>query len=188
MRRTNVYVDLDGREICLEHLDAEERKLLARIRRRARTHPDWTHFRNYWVRAVAEFYDARRIPRKVARESVVFRIAQDLGSRLGIAAGLIRPDDSRSELEALIEEQFPSKRDFCKATGLPEEALSAFLAGRQDLSLEMLDEALERIGYRLHIIPAPQRTALSESTYAHATRASSRRSTARNPRRGGRRP
>src|SRR5262249_3410140 len=123
MRQPRVYVDLDGREICLEHLDAEERKLLARIRRRARTTPDWTDFRNYWVRAVASFYDARRVPRKVARESLVFRVAQDLSGRLGIAAGLIRPDDSRSELEALIEEQFPSKRDFCKATGLPEKTL-----------------------------------------------------------------
>ena len=44
---------------------------------------------------MAEFYDARRVPRKVSRESAVFRVAQDLSSRLGIAAGLIRPDDFR---------------------------------------------------------------------------------------------
>src|SRR5262245_30775157 len=118
MTRTNVYVDLDEREICLGHLDAEERKLLARIRWRARTHPDWCAFDTYWTRAVGEFYDARRVPRKVSRESAVFRVAQDLSSRLGIAAGLIRPDDYRSELEALIREQFPSERAFCKATGL----------------------------------------------------------------------
>ncbi len=157
MPQTNLYVDLDGREICLGHLDAEERKLLARIRRRARTHPDWCDFRNYWGRALAEFYDARRAPRKVSRESAVYRVAEDLWSRLGIAAGLVRPDDYRSELEALIREQFPSRRAFCEATGLAEDALSAFLAGRQDLPLEKLNEALERIGYRLHIIPALER-------------------------------
>src|SRR5436190_2497499 len=151
MPRTNVYVDLDGREICLEHLDAEERALLTRIRRRARTHPDWADFRNYWVRAVAEFYDARRVPRKAARESAVYRVAQDLGSRLGIASGLISPDDYRSELEALIRARFPSEEAFCKATGIAVEALSAFLAGRQDLPLNMLNAALARIGYRLHI-------------------------------------
>jgi hypothetical protein len=150
-------VDLDGREICLGHLDDEERKLLARIRRRVRTHPDWADFRNYWVRAVAEFYDARRVPRKVARDGAVYRVAEDLSSRLGIAAGLIRPDDSRSELEDLIRQHFPSERAFCEATGLPDEALSAFLAGRADLPLEMLNEALERVGYRLHIIPAPRK-------------------------------
>src|SRR5688572_7151322 len=102
MTRTNVYVDLDGRDICLGHLDAEERKLLTRIRRRARTHPDWGDFRNYWVAAVAKFYDARRVPRKVSREGAVFRVAQDLSSRLGIAEGVIQPDDYLSELEALI--------------------------------------------------------------------------------------
>jgi hypothetical protein len=156
MPRNNIYVDLDGREICLGHLDAEERKLLARIRRRARTHPDWADFRNYWVRAVAEFYDARRLPRKMTRQGAVYRVAEDLSSRLGIATGLIRPDDSRSELEDLIREQFASERAFCEATGIAEEALSAFLSGRQDLPLEMLNEALERVGYRLHIIPAPK--------------------------------
>jgi hypothetical protein len=46
MQRTNRYVDLDGRQICLEHLDGEERKLLERIRRRARTHRGWADFRN----------------------------------------------------------------------------------------------------------------------------------------------
>jgi hypothetical protein len=151
-----VYVDLDGREICLGHLDAEEKRLLARIRRRARTHPNWNDFDNYWVRAVGEFYDARGVPRKVSRESTVYRVAQDLSSRLGIAAGLIRPDDYRSELEELIGEQFPSERAFCKAAGIDEETLNAFLAGRKELPLEVLNEALERVGYRLHIIPAPQ--------------------------------
>ena len=31
MVQTSVYVDMDGRDICLGHLDAEERKLLARV-------------------------------------------------------------------------------------------------------------------------------------------------------------
>ena len=119
MPPTNVYVDLDRREICLEHLDGEERKLLARIRRRARTHPDWADFRNYWVRVVAEFYDARGVPRKVSREKAVYRVAEDLWSRLGLAAGLIRPDDYRSELEALVSETFPSEGAFCQATAVP---------------------------------------------------------------------
>jgi hypothetical protein len=157
MPHSNHHVDLNGREICLGHLDTEEKQLLARIRRRARTHPDWCDFRNYWVRAVAEFYDARRVPRKVARATAVYQVAQDLWSRLGIAAGLVRPDDYRSELEAVIREQFPSKAAFCEATGIEEEALRAFLAGRQELPLEVLNAGLERIGYRLHIIAAPPR-------------------------------
>jgi hypothetical protein len=157
MPQTNVYLDLDGREICLGHLDAEERKLLARIRRRARTHPDWYGFRNYWVGAVTAFYDERRVPRKALAASAVYRVAEDLWSRLGIAAGLLRPDDYRSELEALIREQFPSEQAFCKATGLSEEVLNAFLAGRGEPPLDVLNAALERIGYGLHIRAARER-------------------------------
>jgi hypothetical protein len=33
--------------------------------------------------------------------------------------------------------------------------LSHVLAGRKDLSLESLGKALERIGYRLRIVPSP---------------------------------
>jgi hypothetical protein len=109
------------------------------------------------MREVGAFYDARGVSRRVSSGSVPVRIAQDLSSRLGIAAGLVRPDDYRSELEALIREQFLSERAFCQATGISEEALSAFLAGRQDLPLDEPNEALERIGYCLHIIAAPQR-------------------------------
>jgi hypothetical protein len=156
MSGTNTYVDLDGNEICLGHLDAEERKLLARIRRRARTNPDWCDFDHYWLCAVAQFYDARGVPRKVTTRSPVYRVAQDLSSRLGIAAGLIRPDDYRNELEDLIGEKFPSRRAFCKATGISEDMLSHVLAGRKDLSLEALTAALARIGYRLRIVPAPE--------------------------------
>jgi hypothetical protein len=155
MRQPEVYVDLDGREICLGHLDAEERKLLARIRRRARTHPDWDAFDNYWTRAVGEFYDARGVSRKVSREGAVYRVAQDLSSRIALAAGLVRVGDYRDELEELVRAQYPTQRAFCEATGLGEDMLSHVLAGRKDLSVEALSRALGRIGYRLRILPAP---------------------------------
>jgi hypothetical protein len=151
-----VYFDLDGQAICLGHLDAQERKLLARIRRRARIHPDWDDFDNYWTHAVGKFYDARGIPRTKSRDGVVFRVAQDLSSRLGIASGLVRPDDYQGELEELIREKFPSRRAFCEATGLSEDMLSHVLAGRKDLSLAKLTAALERIGYRLRIVYVPE--------------------------------
>ncbi len=149
MKTTESYVDLDGNEIALGNLSADERRLLARLRRRVRTHPDWCDFDNYWMRTVAEFYDSREISRKVAMRRPVYRIAQDLGNRLGIEQGFIRPPDYRGELEELILEQFPSRRAFCKATGLSEDMLSHVLAGRKDLSLGALEEALGRIGYRL---------------------------------------
>jgi transcriptional regulator with XRE-family HTH domain len=154
MRDADVYVNLRGQEIPLDSLDAQERKLLARLRRRARTHPGWTDFGNYWVREVATFYDARRVPRAQSRRSAVYQVAQDLCSRLGVAAGLVRAPDYRAELEGLIRERFRTRRAFAEATGLSEAMLSHVLAGRKDLSLESLAKALEHIGYRLRILPA----------------------------------
>ena len=46
-------------------------------------------------------------------------------------------------------EHFPSQRAFAKATGLSEDLVDDLLAGRKPLSLEALEPALERIGYRL---------------------------------------
>ncbi len=157
MKRTSVYVDLDGNEIPLDNLDAEERRLLARLRRRARTHPDWCDFDAYWMRSVLGFYDHRGLSRREQVRTVVYRIAQDLGNRLGIAADRIRPPDYRDELEGLIAEHYPSRQAFCRATGLSEDMLSHVLAGRKDFSLAALEQALARIGYRLRIAPDRQR-------------------------------
>ena len=153
MKRSDVYIDLEGNALSLAGLDAEERRLVARLCRRARTHPDWTDFDNYWTREVGRFYDARGVPRRVSRASVPVRIAQDLSGRLGIAAGLVRVGDWRDDLEDLVRKEFPTRRAFCEATGISEDMLSHVLAGRKDLSLATLTKALERIGYRLAITP-----------------------------------
>jgi hypothetical protein len=155
MRAANVYVDLDGNEIALDALDGEERQLVDRLRRRARTHPDWCDFGTYYLRAVTEFYDRRGVRRKAVVQTAVFRIAQDLSSRLGSAAGLVRIGDWRHDLEELIRAEFPSRRAFCEATGIGEDMLSHVLAGRKDLSLAALTKGLERIGYGLHIRRLP---------------------------------
>jgi hypothetical protein len=157
MKNTNSYLDLDGNAISLTHLDAKERRLVARLRRRARAHPDWCDFDNYWMREVAAFYDARGWSRARSTETAVFQIAQDLSSRLGIKSGMVRSPDYLDELEDLIRTRFPSRRAFCKATGLSEDLLSHVLAGRKHFSVQTLTKALARIGYRLRIVPLPHR-------------------------------
>jgi hypothetical protein len=159
MSQTDVYRDLDGELISLAGLDSEERRLVTRLRRRARTKLDWDAFDNYWTVAVLAFYQARGLAAKAVPRTVPWRIAQDLSGRLGIGAGLVRPDDYRDELEDLIEEKFPSRRAFCEATGIAEDMLSHVLAGRKDLSLDALTKALARIGYRLRILPGPKLSA-----------------------------
>jgi hypothetical protein len=154
MRQTDVYVDLEGQALSLAGLDADERRLVSRLRRRART-ASWDAFDNYWTAAVRAFYAARGLSRAAVARTVPWRIAQDLSGRLAVAAGLARVPDYRDELEELIRTKFPSRRAFCQATGLSEDMLSHVLAGRKDLSLAALTEALGRIGYRLRILPSP---------------------------------
>ena len=154
MIRVETYTDLDGERISLTGLDADERRLVKGLRRRAKQKPDWNNFDNFAFRLVGEFYDARGVPRKVSVHSVPFRIAQDLSSRLGIDQGMIRPDDYRDELQELIDNRFSTRSAFCRATGIAPDMLSHVLAGRKDLSLETLSKALGRIGYRLRIVPA----------------------------------
>jgi hypothetical protein len=153
MDRPDNYVDLKGREISLRDLDADERRLLAKIQARAATQPPWNEYENYWVAAVASFYDARGLTRAESRRTAVYRIAQDLGGRIAVAAGLARLSDYRDELEEIIRTRFKTRRAFCEATGLSEDMLSHVLARRKDLSLESLTQALSRIGFRMRIVP-----------------------------------
>jgi len=144
---------MDGNEICLGHLDAEERRLLGQIRRRARTHPDWDDFDNYWTAGVPAFYQARGLDRRAVARTILWRIAQDLSGRIAVAAGLARMSDYRDDLEELIRTKYATQRAFCEATGLSQDMLSHFLAGRKELSLGALTKALARIGHTLHIRP-----------------------------------
>ncbi len=157
MARDGVYVDLKESEISLSRLDKEERRLVSVLLRRAATHPGWTEFDNFWFKAVGDFYDARGLTRKQSRQTAVVRIALDLSARLAVKAGLARLPDYRDELEELIRRQFPTRRAFCEATGLSEDLLSHVLARRKHVSIRTLTEALKRIGYVLHITPAPAR-------------------------------
>jgi hypothetical protein len=155
MTRNDVYVDLQGHAISLAKLDEEERKLVSALRRRAATKRNWTDFDNFWMDAVARFYDARGLTRKQSRRTEVFQIAQDLSARLAVESGRARLSDYRDELAELVTQQFPTRRAFCKATGLSEDLLSHVLAHRKHVSIRTLTEALDRIGYALHITPAP---------------------------------
>jgi hypothetical protein len=155
MSKQATYGDLFGREWALPDLDAEERRLLAEIRRRARSHPDWNDFENYWSARVDEFYDARGLGPKDYMQRPVYLIAQDLGGRMAIAAGFARMPDYVDEIEWLIRTRYKSRRAFCKATGISEAMLSHVLAGRKHLAIDTLAKALARIGYRIHIAPLP---------------------------------
>ena len=158
MTRPDLYIDVRGREWSLAGLDGEERALVADLQERARTHPDWNDFDNYWSRKVTALYDQRGVPRSQTVRCTVFKIAQDLSGRIGIAAGYIRPSDYRDELDDLIRNRFSTRQEFCEATGLSDEELGQVLARRKHLSIEILTQALERIGYTVRIAPRTMET------------------------------
>jgi hypothetical protein len=158
MKDPEIYVDLDGQEIYLGHLDVEERQLLVRIKRKAKTLSDWDAFDNWWTVAVTGFYAARGMDKKAVPRTIPWRIAQDYSSRLAVSEGQARLGDYRDDLERLVRERFPSRRAFCEATGLSETMLSHVLAGRKDLSLTSLTRALDVIGFRLVLRPGLQKS------------------------------
>jgi hypothetical protein len=156
MIQANRYFDIRGNMLDTSSLDDDERKLVDELTDFAKEHPDarTAKYENYWVSRVGDFYTARGLsPRGVTR-SIVWRIARDINSRLMLAAGLAKRGDYRDELENLIHIQYKSRRAFCEATGLSEDMLSHVLAKRKDFGIQTLADALGKIGYTIHIVPA----------------------------------
>lgn len=147
------YVNLKGDFIAVADLTVAEQKFVAKLKRQAKQLGDWNEFENYWTREVGDFYKDSGLTRTQMRATGVYRIAQDLGSRLAVEAGLARVPDYRDELDALIRSRFQTRREFCQATGLTEDMLSHVLSGRKHLAIETLSEALQKIGFSLRIVP-----------------------------------
>ncbi len=147
------YTDLKGKVFSLARLDPDEQELVRCFIARAKSHPDWDAYRNFWMAAVWEFYSARGLTRRETQQTLPYKIGQDLCSRIGIAAGYVRPSDYRDELEQLIRTRFSNRREFCEATGLAEDMLSHVLSRRKHLAVDTLADALARVGYALHIVP-----------------------------------
>jgi hypothetical protein len=151
--QASVYVDLRGRQHSLDALDADERKLVTRFKRRAASTAEYSEYHNFWLPVVAEFYKDRGLTKRQIVKTTVYRIAQDLGSRLMVDQGLARAPDYRSELAELVRSKFKTRREFCQKTGLSEDMLSHVLAGRKNMSIDALTGALDQIGYTLRIVP-----------------------------------
>lgn len=153
MIKGSIYTSLTGQLVTLADLDAEERRLVDELVTRHRSASTWPEFRNHYVRTVGAFYEARGLPRRQIVETPVWKIAQDLNGRVMIRLGLAVPPDYRDALGELIRAAFPTQRAFCEATGLTEDLVSHVLSKRKHLAIDTLSGALERIGYRLQIVP-----------------------------------
>lgn len=153
MSHPEPYTDIRGTAIPLCELDVDELALVKHLCDFVASSPTWNEFGNFYMPTVGNFYAARGLSRRETTETVPWRIAQDLYARIGLAEGQVRAPSYRGELELLILKRFKTRRAFCEATGLSEDMLSHVLAGRKNLSIDALTEALGRIGYGVHIAP-----------------------------------
>jgi transcriptional regulator with XRE-family HTH domain len=162
-----IYIDLEGMQWSLKDLDQKERRVLADFRKHAEgcqcasgdPAQRWCDFDNYRLPKIIALYESRGVSRSQIIRMPLYKIAQDMSGRLGIALGVVRKPDYRCRLSEIIDSRFKTRREFCEATGLSEDMLSHVLAGRKDLSMEALSKALERIGYTiLFVLSQPVKT------------------------------
>ena len=94
-----IYTDLHGKEHSLSGLTAPERSTLARLKKLAAANPDWMTYSNQLMVELEKLLPASGKSRREFTQSLVYRLGQDIGSRLGVAQGKMRLSDYRDELQ-----------------------------------------------------------------------------------------
>ena len=90
MIKGNTYTTIKDAAIALFDLDPDERRLVDELVAKAQSVTNWTDYANFYMSAVGDFYQSRGLTRKEIIALPVWRIAQDLKSRLMVAAGEAR--------------------------------------------------------------------------------------------------
>lgn len=154
------YDTITGRRLSLSNLNRAEREFLSSVRQKYNARVDWTRFAAWW--------NAELKKSGLGADSVVYRICQDLEARLGIHQGTVSPPDYRDFLADLIDEQFGSRQEFCRATGVDPGQLSRVFSGRADLSLRALQKVLAVLQAQLVIQTKEQARELTSVDRAEA--------------------
>lgn len=153
--RRKVHQTLDGKSIPLTQLSHAEQCTLAEILRAYRRRPDWPSFVNSWRAKVRNLYTDR--PARERTSKALYLVGEDLEARLGVSQKYFREPDYRDQLDQLIAAHFPSRYAFCRATGLDQGYLSRLLHKSTHISVERLNRALQRIGWRLQLTRMKER-------------------------------
>jgi hypothetical protein len=152
-KSATVYQTITGGHIALSRLSEPEYALLDMVAKKYNAKQEWTRFAAWWN---AKF-NASGLP----NTSVVYRICQDLEARLGINQGKVSCPDYRDYLAELIDAQFGSRLEFCRATGIDPGQLSRVLASRDNLSMKVLLRVLDVLNARLVIQSGEESLALT---------------------------
>lgn len=151
-----LYETLDGQLLYLTGLSKQEQRTLAEMKRVYKRRPDWASFANFWREKVRSLYKSLLAKKRTSQP--VYLIGEDLEARLGVSQGHFRAPDLRDELRRLIDEEFQSRYEFCRATGLDEGFVSRVLRKSSGISVGRLDEALRRVGWELKLTRVAERT------------------------------
>ena len=143
----NYYRTLDGEIFNLDELTDQQKRIYTEVKYAYDTNPEWTEFSNLWITKLKEAL-AGKEPASIVEEPI-FKICQDLESRLGIRQGYTREPDYRDLLADIISRHFKSRYQFCKEIGIDEGYLSAVLARKKHLSIEKLQEILDKLDHRI---------------------------------------
>lgn len=143
----SVHRSLSGEVFDLGQLSAEQREAYREAKAFYDTNPEWTEFSNFWRQKARKLF-AAEAPVAMVKEPL-YRILQDLDSRLGIRQGYAREPDYRDLLEDIISRHFKSRYQFCKETGMDEGYLSSVLGKKKHLSIEKLQEIMDKTNYRI---------------------------------------
>jgi hypothetical protein len=85
------YTTLHLETISLASLTRDERDLFDRVDAEYHLKPPWVEFKMTWLVAVVEHYDRQNLPRIETVKAPLYRVTQDMGSRLMVAQGYARP-------------------------------------------------------------------------------------------------
>lgn len=146
----NMYKTLNGEVFDLDELTDELKTIYSVLKSHYDINTDWTEFTNLWITKVREAFSDKQ-PSEIVEEPI-YKICQDLDSRLGIRQGYTREPDYRDLLADIISLHFGSRYQFSKEIGIDEGYLSSVLNKKKNLSLEKLQEILKKMNYRIAFV------------------------------------
>ncbi len=146
----NFYKTLNSEVFDLDQLTNEQEAIYRAVESFYDTNPDWGEFSNFWIARMREVLGNEESSSVI--KAPIYKICQDLDSRLGIRQGYTRESDYRDLLADVIDRHFKSRYQFCKEIGIDEGYLSNVLNKKRHISIEKLEEVLERTNYRIAFV------------------------------------
>ncbi|MFH1724766.1 MAG: excisionase family DNA-binding protein [Elusimicrobiota bacterium] len=89
MAYRNAYTTLEGKQLPLAKLTAEERRFLGRLSKRVKEGVSYLDFENLYLEPSAPLYARAKRLGKPVDETTLYRVCEDMGKRLGIGQGYL---------------------------------------------------------------------------------------------------